>query len=57
MRIELSPGKVAELEQVFQEEYARRIKAGEPAPFANLMAARLQCEKRNEMIGMGKKNG
>lgn len=46
----LSPRQNAELERVFYTEYKRRTKAGEPAPFAGMMAARQQLIERNRIL-------
>lgn len=47
----LSPIPKAELERQFYTEFRRRIKAGEAAPFASMMAARAQLIERNRIVG------
>jgi hypothetical protein len=47
---QLSPMQQAELERTFYAEFRRRMKAGEPAPFASMMAARQQLIERNRLI-------
>jgi len=48
--LELSPQQQADLELVYYCEFERRIKAGESAPFASAMAARLQLIERNKLL-------
>jgi hypothetical protein len=47
---QLSPMQQAALERTFYSEFRRRIKAGEPAPFAGMMAARQQLIERNRIM-------
>lgn len=47
---QLSPIQQAELERTFYLEFRRRTKAGEPAPFAGVMAARQQLIERNRLL-------
>lgn len=51
MRKILTPLQKAELERTFYQEFKRRTKAGEPAPFAGMMAARQQLIERNRIMG------
>jgi hypothetical protein len=46
----LTPIEMANLERVFAIEYKRRIKAGEPAPYASMMAARAHCIEHNRLM-------
>jgi len=46
----LTPQQKADLERAFYSEFKRRAKAGEPAPFAGMMAARQQLIDRNRLI-------
>jgi hypothetical protein len=46
----LTPIQKAVRERTFYVEYRRRTKAGEPAPFAGMMAARAQLIERNRIM-------
>ena len=47
---QLSPMQQAELERTFYSEFRQRMKAGQPAPFAGMMAARAQLIARGRII-------
>ncbi len=48
---QLSPMQQAALERTFYLEFKQRTKAGDPAPFAGMMAARAQLIERNRIMG------
>jgi len=50
VRRRLTPTQAGELERLYRMEFRRLLKAGEPAPYASMMAARLQLIEQNKML-------